>query len=166
VFSVSLDISDGKDFAAGVLKLRDNKAILKSVVGHAAAWLTTLSADIIDVSKRNAVFFMCVVPAGLPAPTTHDKFLSLPGRSITSTSEYVSHGVLNPSLPRVLSYKVAGCSIEEAPQAVLVIGLLLSEKVSKGGTDKKETWHFGLRCGLRVGKTGFLEGEDQTLQSS
>jgi len=166
VFSVSLDIADGKDFAAGVLKLRDNKAILKSVVGHAAAWMTSLSADIIDVSKRNAVFFMCVVPAGLPAPTSHDKFLALPGRAITSTSETVSHAQLHPSLPKVLSYKVAGCSVEEAPQAVLVIGLLLSEKVAKGGSEKKETWHFGVRCRLRVGQKGFVEGEDQTLSSS
>jgi len=161
VFSASLTVPKGSDYAAGVIKLRDNAAILKSVVGHSAAWMTSLAADVIDVSDRNAIFFICVAPAGSKAPSSHREFFSVPGRALTALTKETAHGVVRPRLPSVLSYKIAGCALEEAPQAILVLGVLLSKKVAE-----PEVFHFGVQARLRSSGSGFQEGTEETAEQN
>jgi len=161
VFTAKLNVAKGSTFAGGVLKIRDNNAILMSVVGHAAAWVTSVTADVIDVSNRSAVFFMAVAPAGAKGPSSHEEFWSIPGRRLVALGPDTPHGMVSPLLPKALSYKVAGCTPEEQPMALLVFGVMLSVAPTK---DAGENFFFGVRAALRQGKAGFTPGTEEIVE--
>jgi len=156
VFSIKLNVASGQTFAAGVVQLKNSASILKSVTGQAAAWITSIEADVVDLGDENAVFFLALAPADAKAPTAHEDFWRVPGRRLVALSKEQGHGVIRPFMPKVLSYKVAGGIPEEQPSAVLVVGVYVAKAVAD---PKGKDWFFGVRCALRSAGKGFQDGE-------
>jgi len=157
VFSAELKVESGKDFAAGLFRVRNNKAILASLGLSSAGWVTSFHIDVVDVSNEKAIFFVACAPASAKAPTSMSDFWRIPGRRLNSCSQTTAHCTVSPMMSKSLSYKVKGEEAEENPQAVLVIGIRLTST-----TSSTETFHLGVRLGLRSNspKAGTAAGAD------
>jgi hypothetical protein len=133
-----------------VFQLRNNRAILASVGLSAAAWITSLSADVVDVSGDEIVLWVAVAPSTATHPTKHEQFWNVPGRRVGTITRENPAAVISPMMSKALSYKVKGHTPEEAPLACVVVGVMRKSKVTAD-----ETWNFGFRAGLRYAGQGF-----------
>jgi len=128
---------------------------------HSAAWVTSLGADVVDVSGDGVVIFIAVAPETAVAPKKHEEFWNVPGRRVGTITTERPHTQVSPMMSKALSYKVKGNSTEEQPVACVVIGVFRKTAV----TTDSEVWNFGFRASLRTSGSGFVEGAAETSAS-
>jgi hypothetical protein len=153
-FSVKLVMAKSNSFVAGVVSLRNNSAIIKSTGFDAAAWITGLSADVVNLENEKFVYFVAFAPSDATAPTKMSEFWSVPTRRFGSTGPENGVVTITPPLTSALSFKVKGAA-EDKTQAVLVVGIQAT-KVREANTE----FHLGFRAPLGAGQAGFVQGVD------
>jgi len=152
VFSVKVTMAANSDFASGVVSLRNNKAIGLASGFDSAAWITGLSADVVNLSDSKTVFFLAFAPKEATAPSKMSEFWSVPTRRLASTGPETGAICITLPMTPALSFKVKGAE-EDKTQAVLVLGV-------KSAVALKESreYHFGIRAPLGRSLAGFVEG--------
>jgi len=152
VFSVKLVMAKGNSWASGVVSLRNNAAIMKSTGFDSAAWISGLSADVVNLADVKCVFFLAFAPRDSLAPSKMSEFWSIPTRRFGATGPDTGAVSISPPLTSALSFKVKG-SEEDKVQAVLLLGV----RSATSATSDLE-YHFGVRTPLGRGLAGFVEG--------
>jgi len=159
-FAMSLKLKTGKNFAAGVVTLRGAKHILASLNGVACAWAEQIGVDVVDVSESAHIFYLALAPADSVAPTAQESFWNVPGRVLASTGKDSHHVRLTATKTAALSYKVKGGSLEDAPVAVAVIGVLRKE------TTTDQEYHFGFDVTFKQSGKGLGDAQDGTAEAA